>query len=259
MDRLVVIGNGMAGVCAIEEMLKIKARTAITVFGEERHVNYNRVLLSEVLAGNRQKTEIYLNPKKWYEENGIDLRLDLRVERIDPSAKTVTDGLGAVTRYDHLLIAVGGRPIIPPLPGIHRPGVHIFRSLDDTERIAGHARIAREAVIIGGGLLGLEAARALMKHGLAVTVIHLGEWLMEQQLDRMSGNLLKREVERFGIGVLVGARATEILGNEAVRAVRLSSGRELSADLIRHLHGNPSQPGARPGRRNPDREGHYGQ
>jgi nitrite reductase (NADH) large subunit len=232
VDRLVVIGNGMAGVSAVEEVLKIREDFSITIFGEEPHLNYNRILLSEVLAGERRFEEITLNTREWYDQNKIDLRLGVRITAIDPLAKTVADSQGQITPYDRLLIAVGGTPFIPPIRGVEKQGVFVFRNLQDTWKILEQARQTKQAVVIGGGLLGLEAARGLINHGLSVTVVHLMDRLMEQQLDGMGAALLKREVERLGIGVILNTTATEILGDEKVTGIRLTTGQELSAGMV---------------------------
>ncbi len=232
MDRLVVIGNGMAGMYTVEEILKIQKDLSITIFGEEPHLNYNRILLSEVLAGERRFEEITLNTREWYDQNKIDLRLGVRITAIDPLAKTVADSQGQITPYDRLLIAVGGTPFIPPIRGVEKQGVFVFRNLQDTWKILEQARQTKQAVVIGGGLLGLEAARGLINHGISVTVVHLMDRLMEQQLDGMGAALLKREVERLGIGVILNTTATEILGDEKVTGIRLTTGQELSAGMV---------------------------
>ncbi|HLB01563.1 MAG TPA: FAD-dependent oxidoreductase [Nitrospiria bacterium] len=232
VDRLVVIGNGMAGVNAVEEVLKIRSDISIRIYGEEPHVNYNRILLSEVLAGQRPFEDIYLNTKEWYEQNRIDLRLGVRVTAIDASGKTVTDSCGAVSPYDRLLIAVGGEPFIPPIQGTGKDGVFVFRNIQDTSKIMHQARLAKQAVVIGGGLLGLEAARGLINYGVTVMVVHLMDHLMEQQLDAMGAAMLKREVERLGIGVMLNTTVKEILGDGRVEGVRLTTGQEIAAGMV---------------------------
>jgi len=232
VSRLVVIGNGMAGVYTMEEVLKIQKDISITIFGDEPLVNYNRILLSEVLAGERRLEETFLNPREWYAQNRIDLRLGVRVTTIDPSAKSVTDSEGKTTSYNHLLIAVGGIPFIPPIRGVEKQGVFVFRNMEDTQRILAQTCLTKQAVVIGGGLLGLEAARGLINHGVSVTVVHLMDQLMEQQLDRAGATMLKREVERLGIGVMLNTSATEILGDKRVTGIRLTTGQELTAGLV---------------------------
>ena len=237
-QRLVVIGNGMAGVAVVEELLNLQAGPerdapviSITIFGEEPHVNYNRILLSDVLAGRRPIESIHLNSREWYEEHRIDLRAGVRVTAIDPARSSVTDSTGAVTSYDRLLIAVGAAPSLPPITGVEKRGVFVFRTIEDTQKIIDQARRSRRAVVIGGGLLGLEAARGLINYGVSVTVIHLADRLMEQQLDPVGGAMLKREIERLGIEVRLSSSAAELCGDGAVEAVRLASGERLPADM----------------------------
>lgn len=230
--RVVVIGNGMAGVAVVEEAHKLRPDLSVTIFGDEAHVNYNRILLSDVLAGTRTAESIVLNPLAWYEQHGIDLRLGIRVTTIDPAAKTVTDAAGGVTSYDHLLLAVGGSPFIPPITGIDKAGVFVFRTIEDCDRMLARAGAVTRAVVIGGGLLGLEAARGLINHGVAVTVVHLMEHVMEQQLDPTGGRLLKREIERMGIAVILKATAAEIVGHGEVTGVRLTTGEDLPAGMV---------------------------
>lgn len=230
--RIVVIGNGMAGTAVVEEILKIRHDLPITIFGDERHVNYNRILLSDVLAGTRTPESIVLNPLPWYEQHGIDLRLGMRAAAIDPASKTVRDTTGAVTSYSRLLLAVGAGAHIPSIEGTEKEGVFVFRTLEDTEKILARARTKQKAVVIGGGLLGLEAARGLINHGVSVTVVHLMDRLMEQQLDVKGAALLKHEIERMGIAVILNATAREIAGNGAVTAVHLTTGQVLPTGMV---------------------------
>src|SRR4051794_30732241 len=175
-QRLVVIGNGMAGARVVEEVLERGGgeQFAITVFGEEPHGNYNRIMLSHVLAGEEHEDDIVLNSHDWYADNGVALRAGVRVQRIDPHAKLVYAADGTATPYDQLVIATGSRSFIPPMTGLHRtddellPGVHGFRTIDDTRAMLEAAAEHEKAVVVGGGLLGLEAARALQGHGLQV-------------------------------------------------------------------------------------------
>jgi nitrite reductase (NADH) large subunit len=253
---VVVIGNGMAGVAVVEELLAVYGsgdagqsgpfgqagqdgqaaapgrRPSITIFGDEPHVNYNRILLSELLAGRRPVESIYLNRRDWYTEQGIDLRMGVKVASIDPARRCVIDATGAVTPYDQLVIAVGATPFIPPIAGVEKSGVFVFRTIHDTDTIAARARECRNAVVIGGGLLGLEAARALLHYGVAVTVVHLMDRLMEQQLDAIGGAMLKREIERLGMTVRLNSPTAELCGAESVEAVRLASDERLPAELV---------------------------
>jgi len=231
--RLVVVGGGMAAVAAVEEILALRSDLSITLFGDEPYPSYNRILLSEVLAGRQPREGIFLNPPEWYASNRIDLKLGRRVVAIDPTEKAVVDETGQRTSYDRLVLAMGGRPVLPSIQGAEKPGVFVFRTLEDCDAIVRQGRTRKDAVIVGGGLLGLEAARALTNYGLRVTVVHLAGWLMEQQLDPVGGAMLKREVERLGIAVVLGTTATEIAGpGESIEEVRLKDGRTLPAQFI---------------------------
>ncbi len=233
-ERLVVIGNGMAGCRAVEEILaRDPARYAITIFGAEPRVNYNRIMLSPVLAGEKAFDDIVINAAEWYEENGIALISGDPVEHIDRKAQTVIARSGRAEPYDRLLIATGSDPFIIPVPGHKLPGVVTFRDLDDVERMLAAADKGGGAVVIGGGLLGLEAAHGLSLRGMAVTVIHLMPTLMERQLDEAAGWLLKAELERRGQTILTGADTAEIMERDGhVAGVRLKDGREIPADIV---------------------------
>ena len=230
--HLVVIGNGMAGVAAIEEILKKPNSPEITVFGGEPHVNYNRILLSDVLACAKIPEEVFLNSRSWYEKNRIHLHTGVFITGIDHKRKEVVSDSGDRYEYDKLLIATGSDPMIPPIKGTNKDGVMTFRSLDDTLELMQRAKTAQKAIVIGGGLLGLEAARGLVNRGLEVTVVHLLDRLMEQQLDPISAAMLKREIEKLGISVLLNHSADEILGNGRVDGVHFSHGRAYQADLV---------------------------
>ncbi len=230
--KIVVIGNGMAGIATVEAILKCDKKAAITVFGDEPYTNYNRILLSDVLAGVIPKEKIILNPPEWYKDHGIDLHLGVAVASIDPGRQVVTDATGGTTPYDYLIIATGALPFVPPIPGREKEGVMVFRTMADMEAIMTASRTHQQAVVIGGGLLGLEAARGMINHGICVTVVHLGDRLMEQQLDPTAAALLKREIERMGIRVLLNATTEEILGNGKVGSVRLATGETLPAQVV---------------------------
>ncbi|AWK84905.1 nitrite reductase large subunit NirB [Azospirillum thermophilum] len=237
-ERLIVVGNGMAGIRTVEELLaRAPDRYDITVFGAEPHPNYNRIMLSPVLAGEKSFEQIILNDRAWYEANGITLLTGEPVEAIDRAARTVTSLSGRTLGYDRLLLATGSMPFIIPVPGATLPGVIGFRDLADVETMLEAAAKGGRAVVIGGGLLGLEAANGLALKGMDVTVVHLMPTLMERQLDPSAGTLLQRELEARGITVLTGADTAEIIGggiggSERVTAVRLKDGRELPADLV---------------------------
>jgi nitrite reductase (NADH) large subunit len=229
--RLVVIGNGMAGIAVVEAILKTGAPVSITLFGDEPQTHYNRILLSDLLAGKTEAERLLTRPRSWYTERGIEAKLGIAVTAVDPAAKRVIDASGGATPYDALVIAVGGLPFVPPIPGREKKGVFLFRTLEETEQIIAAARSSRRAVVVGGGLLGLEAARGLINYGVSVTVAHLADRLMEQQLDPPGASLLKRELERMGIRVLLKTTAEAILGEERVTGVRLTTGEELPAGM----------------------------
>jgi nitrite reductase (NADH) large subunit len=233
-EKLVVIGNGMAGCRAVEEILERDCeRFDVVIFGAEPRVNYNRIMLSPVLAGEKTFDEIVLNTAEWYTENGIELISGDPVDHIDRERKTVVSRSGRVEPYDKLLIATGSDPFIIPVPGRDLPGVVTFRDLDDVDKMLAAADQGGNAVVIGGGLLGLEAAHGLSLRGMNVTVIHLMPTLMERQLDEAAGWLLKQELERRGQTILTGADTEEIVGKDGhVGAVRLKDGREIPADIV---------------------------
>ena len=238
-SRLVLIGNGMAGVRALEELLKIAPDLYdITVFGSEPHPNYNRILLSPVLAGEQTIDQIVLNPLSWYADNGITLHLSKTVTQIDRVKRVVvaSDGLGGEIRaeYDRLLIATGSVPFILPIPGKDLQGVIAYRDIADTQTMIDAATKYKHAVVIGGGLLGLEAANGLMLRGMQVTVVHIMPWLMERQLDGTAGKLLQQSLEQRGLKFLMGAQTEALIPDKdgRVMAVRFKDGKEIPADLV---------------------------
>lgn len=231
--RLVLVGNGMAGVKTIEEILKIsKEKFEITIIGEEPHPNYNRILLSKVLQGDTTVEDITINDWSWYEENGIRLITNEKVEHICNADQTVTTNAGTVIPYDELILATGSKPFILPIPGVDKEGVTTFRDIKDTDEMLKVSKIYKKAAVIGGGLLGLEAARGLLNLGMQVTVIHLGKSLMDRQLDNTAAQLLKEELEKQGMRFLLETNTTEILGGERVERLRFSDGEELECDLV---------------------------
>ena len=233
-ERLVVIGNCMAGCRAVEEILeRDPLRYEITIFGAEPRVNYNRIMLSPVLAGEKSFAEIVINDEAWYAANGITLITGDPVKVIDREHCTVISESGRVEPYDRLLIATGSDPFIIPVPGNDLPGVVTFRDLDDVDKMVAAAEAGGDAVVIGGGLLGLEAAHGLALRGMRVTVVHLMPTLMERQLDEAAGWLLKEELERRGHTILTGADTEAILAHGGhVAGVRLKDGREIPADIV---------------------------
>ncbi len=237
--RLVMVGNGMAGVRTLEELLKIAPDLYdITVFGAEPHPNYNRIMLSPVLAGEQTLDEIILNPLSWYAEHGITLHLGQKVVSIDRQKRVVTAADGTQAEYDRLLMATGSNPFILPVPGKQLEGVIAYRDIADTNTMIETAATHRHAVVIGGGLLGLEAANGLMQRGMQVTVVHIAPWLMERQLDDVAARLLQRSLQERGMSFLLGAQTQEFVGDGPdgqsgrVRAVRFKDGTEVPADLV---------------------------
>ncbi|MDO8377133.1 MAG: FAD-dependent oxidoreductase, partial [Aquabacterium sp.] len=233
--KLVMVGNGMAGVRTLEELLKIAPDLYdITVFGAEPHPNYNRILLSPVLAGEQTVEQIVLNPLSWYAEHGITLHLGKPVITIDRIKRKVVADDGTEAAYDRLLIATGSNPFILPVPGKDLAGVIAYRDIADTQTMIATAKTHRHAVVIGGGLLGLEAANGLMLRGMQVSVVHVMGTLMERQLDDTAGQMLQQSLAERGLHFEMGAHTAALLGNEAgrVRAVQFKDGREIPADLV---------------------------
>ena len=232
-QRLVVIGNGMAGMRTVEELLaRAPVRYDITVFGAEPHPNYNRIMLSSVLAGEKSVDDIVINPRAWYAENGITLHTGDPVVAIDRIAKTVTAASGRVVGYDKLLISTGSKPLMPPLPGLDLPGVVAFRDIADVDAMMQAAQGGKRAVVIGGGLLGLEAAWGLKRQGMPVALVHLMPTLMERQLDVEAGQLLQRDLTERGLHFFTSGQTESILGSDKVEGLKLADGREIPADLV---------------------------
>ncbi len=234
-QRLVVIGNGMAGVRTLEELLKQAPDLYdITVFGAEPHPNYNRILLSPVLAGEQAFQDIVLNDLDWYREHGIDLKLDCPAVRIDRARRVVHGADGSQAPYDKLLLATGSHPFVLPVPGRDLRGVIGFRGIGDVQRMIAAAARGGDAVVIGGGLLGLEAANGLAMRGMRVSVAHLGSALLDRQLDGHAAALLQQSLQARGLTFLL-AKQTEALlddGGGHVRGVRFADGQEIPADLV---------------------------
>jgi NAD(P)H-dependent nitrite reductase small subunit len=232
--RLVVAGNGMAGMRTVEELLKLGVadRFQITVFGAEPRGSYNRILLSPVLAGEQQADDIMLHRPGWYTKRGITLHSGDPIVEIDRKRRMVRSRSGSIAPYDRLLIATGSDPIVLPLPGKELPGVVTFRDLDDVNEMLERTGNDRRAVVIGGGLLGLEAAHGLSLRGMHVTVVHLMDTLMERQLDAPAGALLKAALEKRGIEFRMRAKTQRIAGPERVTAVEFENGECVPADLV---------------------------
>lgn len=231
--KLVVIGNGMAAGRALEELFeRAPGAYEVTIFGAEPRVNYNRIMLSPVLSGEKAYEDILIHDDAWYETHGITLHRGKQVVQIDRQAKRVVAADGTVAEYDQLLVATGSMPFVVPIPGAALPGVVTYRDLDDVDKMLEAAGKGGHAIVIGGGLLGLEAAAGLKAQGMEVTVLHLMPTLMERQLDPSSGYLLQKAFEDRGIAVRCKANTHAILGEKHVTGVRLDDGTELSADIV---------------------------
>jgi nitrite reductase (NADH) large subunit len=222
----------MAGMACLDEILKRDPSLTVTVLSEEPYYNYNRILLSSVLAGEKTLDEIYINTKEWYEAHQIDLRLGCKAVDIDAGAKRVITAEGTTVEYDRLLLATGSNPFIPRMEGTDREGVFVFRNIWDTQGILDYCKKAKNAIVIGGGLLGLEAARGIANQGVQTTVVHLMDWLMERQIDAVGGHFLKKEITKMGIPVLLQKQTTAILGNGHVEGVKFKDQSELPADMV---------------------------
>ncbi|MEK5476856.1 nitrite reductase large subunit NirB [Paenibacillus sp. FSL R5-0407] len=231
-EKLVVIGNGMAGISAVEQILKLTKRFDITVFGSEPHPNYNRIMLSYVLEGSKTIDDIVLNDLNWYRENGITLYTGTTVAKIDEQTKEVVTADGMRVPYDKVLIATGSNSFILPIPGSDKEGVVGFRDIADCNQMLEAAKTCRTAAVIGGGLLGLEAAKGLVQLGMDVTVVHLMEDLMERQLDHQAASMLKSELERQGIKFKMGAQTAELLGETRVSGLRFADDTVLDAEFV---------------------------
>ncbi|MCM3156908.1 NADPH-nitrite reductase [Bacillus subtilis] len=231
--QLVLVGNGMAGVRAIEEILSVaKDEFQITIFGAEPHPNYNRILLSKVLQGDTDIKDITLNDWDWYEENNIQLYTNETVIKVDTENKTVITDADRIQPYDELILATGSLPFILPIPGADKKGVTAFRDIKDTDTMLAASKQYKKAAVIGGGLLGLEAARGLLNLGMDVSVIHLAPFLMERQLDATAGRLLQNELEKQGMTFLLEKQTEEIVGDDRVEGLRFKDGTSIEADLV---------------------------
>jgi nitrite reductase (NADH) large subunit len=233
--KLVVIGNGMAGIKTVEELLRLAPDLYdITVFGAEPYPNYNRILLSPVLAGEQTLEDIVLNDLDWYASNNIELHLGKKITHIDRRKREVVSEDGLVVPYDKVLLATGSNPFILPVPGADLPGVITYRDIADTNAMIDAATNFKHAVVIGGGLLGLEAANGLRLRGMEVTVVHIMPWLMERQLDKTAGRLLQKSLENKGLKFLIEKHTASIEAgvDGRVTSIKFKSGEEIPADLV---------------------------
>ncbi|MFD2215229.1 nitrite reductase large subunit NirB [Metabacillus endolithicus] len=231
--KLVVIGNGMAGVRCVEEILKHNPELYnISIIGSEPHHNYNRILLSSVLQGEARFQDITINDAKWYEENDITLFSGETATEINTEKKVVVTDKNHALSYDKLIVATGSSPFVLPIPGVEKEGVVTFRTIEDCKNILETAKQYKNAVVIGGGVLGLEAARGLVNLGLNVKVVHNTEYLMQRQLDSVSSEMLQHQLERQGIEFLLGKVTEQIRGDKRVNAITFTDGTSVDADLV---------------------------
>ncbi len=237
MLNLILIGNGMAGMHAIEELLITSPnKYNITVFGSEPYGNYNRIMLSSVLNGDKAIDDIFINDRQWYSDNGIRLYAgaDKTVVRIDRKNKTVYAQDGTIAPYDKLIIATGSEAVIASVPGNTLEGVISFRNIFDVNKMFSYSKSHKKAVVLGGGLLGLEAANGLTLRGMDVTVIHNNEVLLNRQIDRQASVILQRELEQKGLRFKMSAKTKQLLGDENghIKTVCFEDGSELACDLF---------------------------
>lgn len=231
--RYVIVGNGAAAVTAVETLTEVDPKSTIEVYGEEPYWAYRRPQLPEFLAGGVEAEKILIHPPAWYEGRGISVHLGIRVEALEPSSGVVRLADGRTVPYDRLLLATGATSFIPPLAGTDLAGVFSLRTLDDARSIRAYAQNCRRAVVLGGGLLGLEAARALRTLGLEVTVVEVYGWLLPRQLDRPGGEILGGIIADMGIQVLTGTATECIAGRDGrVSGLRLEDGREVEGEVV---------------------------
>ncbi len=231
--KLVVVGNGMAAGRMLEELFALQPDAwDVTIFGAEPRVNYNRIMLSPVLAGEKTYEDIVIHDDAWYAAHCVALRKGEAIVSLDCKAHSVTTSGGEVVSYDKLVIATGSQPFVIPAPGVNLPGVVTYRDLDDVKLMLAAAAKGGRAVVIGGGLLGLEAAAGLQVQGFEVAVVHLMPTLMERQLDESAGYLLQKAIEASGIEIITKANTLAILGVDKVEGVKLADGRILPADIV---------------------------
>ncbi|WP_199614376.1 nitrite reductase large subunit NirB [Paenibacillus alkalitolerans] len=232
-QKLVLIGNGMAGVRCVEEILAIDPdRFEITIFGAEPHPNYNRIMLSKVLQGDTAVNDITINDWQWYKDNNITLHAGDPVVGIDTAERKVISEKGLAVKYDKLILATGSLPFMLPLPGADKPGVTAFRNINDCNTLLEASKSYKKAAVIGGGLLGLEAARGLLNLGMEVHVVHIFDYLMERQLDPTAASMLRRDLEKQGMRFLLEKHTEKIIGKKRAEGLLFKDGSKLEADLV---------------------------
>jgi len=230
--KLVIIGNGVAGITTARLVSAKDPKAEITIYSDEKYPYYARPRLIEYLAGRMPLDDLTLYDEPWYEQRGIRAMLQHRITAIEPADHCVVDEQGTRIAYDHLVIATGAHPWRPPIPGIEMAGIHTLRTIDDVLTIEREASAARHAVVLGGGLLGLDTAMALRAKDLDVTVVELLPWLLPRQLDRQGGEFLQREFEEQGVRVITGTACKTAVGEDRVRELILADGRNLPADVV---------------------------
>jgi nitrite reductase (NADH) large subunit len=230
--NVLILGNGLAGTLAAKTLRELDPAVAIEVLAEERHAYYPRPNLIEYLAGRRTRDGIFAFPEGWAERQRIGHRLGERATRILPAEKKVETASGSVLPYDALLLATGARAALPPLPGVDKRGVFTLRSLDDADALLGHLEGGGRVAVLGGGLLGLEIARALRGRGVEVEVVEFFDRLLPRQLDLPAASVLRAQLEKAGISVRLGAVAKEILGDGSVRGLRFETGPNLETEAV---------------------------
>jgi len=232
-EKLVLIGNGMAGMRTVDELLKLSAdKFDITVFGAEPHGNYNRIMLSPVLAGDKNLDDIIINNLQWYTDNDIQLHIGKTVTQIDRVNRQVIASDGTSAEYDRLILATGSVPVMLDIPGHSLEGVISFRDINDVNKMIETAKTHKKAIVIGGGLLGLEAANGLMSQGMDVSVVHRNNTLMSQQLDQNAADMMRMELEKTGMRFLMNHDTAELMGDKRVEKVRFKDGSVVQADLV---------------------------
>ena len=232
VQRVVIVGAGIAGVSAAEAIRDDKSNATVTLLSDEAHLPYSRMNLTRYLAGEVNLDKLDLHPQSWYQDNQIELYLKSPVTTVDPKQKLVHLADGREFAYDTLLLTNGAHPFVPPINGAQIPGVKTLRTLEDANAILAAAAQPINVVCIGGGLLGLEVAGAISRRGAKVTVVESLAWLLPRQLDETASHILQAKIEAIGIQVIVGARTQAFVGDGHVRAVQLEDGRELPADLV---------------------------
>ncbi|MCS7308222.1 MAG: FAD-dependent oxidoreductase, partial [Aquificaceae bacterium] len=230
--RIAVIGARMAGNALLDELIKSPLSLEVHLFSEEKFPPYNRIYLSEVLSGRKLPSQLYLKTYQQLQEEGVRLHIGERVERIFPHKKTLITSEGNLFEYDKLVIATGSKPSLPPIKGLQKERVFLYRSMDDVYKILDIARVSKKAVVIGGGLLGVECASALSEIGLEVYLVHILDVLMEKQLDRTASHMLRKRLESMGIRVLTNRQTKEVLGDKKAEGIRFSDGKELETDFV---------------------------